>query len=149
MSIRRLFLLLIVVVFLLDQVAKTLVFSTISAEESLPVIKGALYFSIVKNTGSAFGLKVPAAVPVLISFAALAAIIKSRNAFLKKLETAIPLALLSGGILGNLMDRLLFGYVRDFIDFRIWPAFNVADSALIIALLWLIINSLKKKIKNY
>lgn len=40
------------------------------------------------------------------------------------------MALIMGGAIGNLFDRLLFGYVVDFLDFKIWPVFNVADSAI-------------------
>ena len=56
----------------------------------------------------------------------------------------IPLGLIIGGILGNLYDRIFLGYVIDFIDFRVWPVFNAADSALTIAVVWLVIYLWKK-----
>ena len=52
--------------------------------------------------------------------------------------------LLLGGTIGNMADRLFYGHVTDFIDFRIWPVFNVADSAVTISVIFLIILLWKK-----
>ena len=51
----------------------------------------------------------------------------------------VAFSLILGGALGNLIDRLRFGYVIDFLDFRIWPVFNIADSAITIGIILLII----------
>jgi signal peptidase II len=59
----------------------------------------------------------------------------------------IPLALVLGGTFGNLIDRFRFGFVIDFLDFRIWPAFNLADMAITIGVIGLIIYLLFKKDK--
>lgn len=53
-----------------------------------------------------------------------------------------PLVLLLGGAVGNLIDRLRFGYVIDFIDFRFWPVFNVADSCITVGIVWLLLTSI-------
>ncbi|GAJ17757.1 unnamed protein product, partial [marine sediment metagenome] len=62
-------------------------------------------------------------------------------------ETQIQIftALILGGTLGNLIDRIKFGYVIDFLDFQIWPAFNLADSAITIGVIGLIIYLIRKK----
>ena len=53
--------------------------------------------------------------------------VKPENRYVK-----ISLALILGGALGNLVDRVLLGYVVDFLDFRIWPVFNIADSCVVV-----------------
>jgi len=53
--------------------------------------------------------------------------------------------LILGGALGNLIDRVRFGYVVDFLDFRIWPVFNIADSAITIGTILAILHLLKRK----
>lgn len=54
----------------------------------------------------------------------------------------IPLVLLLGGAAGNLIDRLRFGCVIDFIDFRVWPVFNFADSCITVVIFWLLLSKL-------
>ena len=60
----------------------------------------------------------------------------------------IPLALVFGGALGNLLDRVMYGFVIDFIDFNFWPAFNIADSAITVGVIFLIIYVIKNKPKK-
>ena len=131
--------------------------------ESRPVL-GDQFFCLtyVENTGIAFGLN--AGSPIFLTlFSALASIFLiyflltsrrgSLNLYPKTVQLA--LALILGGALGNLIDRLLFGRVTDFLDFDFpdaimvrWPAFNVADSAVTAGvILWcsyLVISSLRK-----
>ena len=57
----------------------------------------------------------------------------------------IPLSFVLGGIIGNLIDRIFFGFVRDFIDFKVWPIFNIADSFNVIGVAILIIILFKTK----
>jgi len=57
----------------------------------------------------------------------------------------LPLAFILGGIVGNLVDRVFFGFVRDFIDFKVWPIFNVADSFNVIGVAILIVLLFKSK----
>jgi len=87
-------------------------------------------FGFVFNTGSAFGLfKEYSLFLLLFSFIALGFII---YLFIKYKKYRLIFSLFLSGIIGNLIDRLMFGYVRDFIDLRIWPVFNLADSYLVI-----------------
>jgi len=105
----------------------------------------------VRNAGAAFGLfKNSAVFFILVSIAAifiisaiLARAIKQNNFSGKKLYN-FGLTLIMSGAFGNLIDRIRFGYVIDFIDVRIWPVFNIADSSITIGTFLLIIYFSKK-----
>ncbi|MEE8352850.1 MAG: signal peptidase II, partial [Dehalococcoidales bacterium] len=93
----------------------------------------------VRNTGAAFGILPgqPTALKIvaIIGILALVAIIllaRRRFPYLISRGTTVGASLLLGGATGNLIDRLRFGQVTDFIDVGMWPAFNVADSAIVI-----------------
>jgi len=103
---------------------------------------GILRLTHIHNTGAAFGLfpgqsfalTIVSAVGIaLILFWAL--FMHNRYPLLANMPNRIALGLVLGGTVGNLIDRIHFGYVIDFIDFRVWPAFNVADSAVIIGVI--------------
>ena len=121
-------------VVLLDQLTKFLALTFLASQDTFPVIPGALYFSLVHNTGIAFGL-------LREHESILLALITLSLLFLSfwgaRLKNSIPavrwgFALILGGAIGNWIDRLRFGAVIDFIDLRVWPVFNVADSAITI-----------------
>lgn len=136
----------IILVLLIDQVSKVFISSKLSLGQSIPIIKNALHITFVKNTGAAFGLFknstyffIGVSVTAIIIIGAM--LIKSiRNKGLLD----IGLILIMSGALGNLIDRVRFGYVIDFIDFRVWPVFNIADSAITIGTALLIISFIKK-----
>ena len=92
----------------------------------------------IHNTGSAFGLNFGGAIPILLSIVAIGIIFYYRKPILKSKMLAILSALILGGAVGNLIDRIAFGFVRDFINLKIWPAFNVADAGLTIGVIGLI-----------
>ena len=130
-------------VVVLDRYTKWLVATRISLHDSITVIKRIFYITHVENRGAAFGIfnDSPAqwkiGLLVLFSIAALvivsALLWKSRHAMT---ASAIGLSLILGGAVGNLWDRLLSGRVVDFLLVYIgsyqWPAFNVADSAIVV-----------------
>jgi signal peptidase II len=126
--------------YLLDQVTKWLVLRFISTDEFVPVIPGFFYLVQVHNTGAAFGmLKDNNLFFMLLALAALVlvAVFARRGAFADA-PSRFGAALLVSGVLGNLTDRILHGYVVDFLDVVLpwyghWPAFNVADSAICVA----------------
>ncbi len=135
-------------VFLLDQISKTLISRNFSLNESAEIIKNIFYLTIVHNTGAAFGIfKNQTLFFIIVSILAVIAgamyIKKSLNI---PFTIKIALGLILGGTLGNLVDRLRFGYVIDFLDFKIWPVFNLADSAITVGAFLLIIGLLKKKL---
>ena len=90
------------------------------------------------NTGTAFGLLKNASWFFIVFAAAVSVFLILRY---KTFDNSMQplLGLILGGALGNLLDRLLYGAVIDFIDFHFWPAFNVADSAVSIAVILLLI----------
>ncbi len=134
----------------LDQSSKLLVAGSMSLYESISVIP---FFNItyVHNTGAAFSFLSDAGGWQRWLFAALAVVISAVLAVwlarLQKHETllAVALALVLGGALGNLVDRLLYGYVIDFLDVYYrqwhWPAFNIADSAISLGVFLMLLES--------
>ncbi len=135
----------------LDQWTKQLVLRSISLEEPLIVISGFFHLVNVTNTGAAFGsFRNNNTFFIVISSIALLIVVvfllrrRSRDVW-----RDVSLALLLAGILGNLTDRLLYGHVIDFLLFDLhipyahpWPAFNVADSCISIAVVLFIIQSI-------
>ena len=118
-----------ILVFIIDQLVKHLVVSTMHLGQSLPVIKGIFHITYVLNPGAAFGmLEHQRWFFILVALAA----VLLGAAFYKKLQQESFLmrsgaGLLLGGAVGNLADRIQSGLVVDFLDFRIWPVFNIAD----------------------
>jgi len=134
----------------LDQLTKQLVLRFISPYEARIIVPD--FFSLVNvtNTGAAFGsFKGNNVFFILISIIALVVVtILLLRARLRDAWRDLSLALLLAGILGNLTDRLLYGHVIDFLLFNLhvryadpWPAFNVADSCISIAVVLFIIHS--------
>ncbi len=128
----------IICVLFIDQITKILVLKNLKPNVSLPLINNVFNLTYVKNTGTAFGLFLnQTTLFIIISIITSIAIIlylkfPSLFKIKTKLQVSIELALclILGGAMGNLIDRIRFGYVIDFLDFRIWPVFNVADSAI-------------------
>jgi len=118
-------------VIVLDQVTKSWIVSHMVPGQSIPE-GGPIAITYVRNTGAAFGLL--ANQSLLISFAALVGIAAIFLYYVhppfQTLWIRASLGLILGGAIGNLIDRLRLGYVTDFIDLRVWPVFNVADSCI-------------------
>lgn len=133
-------------ILVLDQFTKYIIKQNFQLNQSISIIKNILHLTYVTNTGSAFGLfKGFNFVFILFSFIVVIVIVhylKKINQNEKLLQFSIGLLL--GGTIGNLIDRLAYGSVIDFIDFRIWPVFNIADSAVTISIILLIILLWKK-----
>ncbi len=117
----------------IDQFTKALIRRTLLPGQSLPIWPGVFHLSYVQNPGAAFGLlknqtglfvAVTAVVVVAILF--YASRLQPHMALLRW-----AMALVLGGAIGNLIDRLRFGYVVDLFDFRVFPVFNVADIAIV------------------
>ena len=135
------FLAVTVIVFVLDRVSKIAAVMFLSDVSTLPVFSPVFHLTLVRNPGGAFGLF--PGFHFLFSWVALAAIAVLISLYLngkwRKKTGELPLALILGGALGNLYDRFFFGGVIDFLDFRVWPVFNVADSCItigVVLLLW-------------
>ena len=132
---QKLFLGLAAIVLLLDQATKYIVKSSMAIGQSIKL--GIFDITYSTNTGVAFGLmKDSATLSVFLAFIVIGAIMYWYDEIDDK--TAIPVALILGGTIGNLVDRVLHSRVIDFIDFRIWPIFNIADACLTIGVLLLV-----------
>lgn len=137
--------LLIIIVIILDQLTKYIVSKYMQVSQSIPLIKNILHITYIQNTGAGFGiLKGWNTILIFVSLIIVGIILFYFDRIIKEEQIHIPIALILGGAIGNIIDRIFLGYVIDFIDFRIWPAFNVADSCVTIGALWLIFYFWKK-----
>ena len=137
------------IIFFLDQLSKFIITKNLLLNQSVPIIKGVFHFTLVHNRGAAFGiLKNQIPLFIITSTIAILLIFLGLRASPKKPSVYnLSLALILAGALGNLIDRFSSGYVIDFLDFRIWPVFNIADSSITagtIMLGWLILRSRDK-----
>jgi signal peptidase II len=139
-----------------DQLTKALILTNLPLHKSIPVIEGIFNITHILNPGGAFGLMaemsavVRTVVFLFISSLAVGLIfyfyIKTPRGYT---FLAVGFALIFGGAIGNLIDRVRFGMVVDFLDFYIgkhhWPAFNIADSAITVGIFIFIYHLLLKK----
>lgn len=140
----------VVIVLVLDQLTKFMVQnSAVLQTQSIPVIPGFFYLTYVKNTGaawSAFADKTQ--LLALVSAVAVGVMLWYVITRKPKKWILFALALMIGGAAGNMIDRIWLGYVRDFFDFYPFgynfPVFNVADIAVTIGVIMLILASLKE-----
>ena len=149
-------LLIALTVLLLDRITKWAIAQTIPLEDAINIIPGFFRLTHLENTGAAFSLFADSPSPfrttLLVGFsvAALAVVSvllwKDRNRFH---SGTLALSLILGGAIGNLWDRLSDGKVTDFLDFYIgvhhWPPFNVADSAIVVGALLLLLRMFRKE----
>jgi len=132
------FFLIALLVVALDQLTKIWIRSNLAIGQSLPET-GFFRLTYVHNTGAAFGLFQDQSVPLTIVASIGVVVLLVYALFIyrrfPRLDSRLgkpALGLILGGTVGNLVDRLRFGYVTDFIDIGIWPAFNLADSAVVV-----------------
>ena len=139
----------IVAIIALDQWSKWAIKTSFNLYQSKPVIQDLLHFTYVTNDGMAFGLSFPGGKHVLLIMTIL--LTGFIVGFLWKEKNGHPLikyglALILSGAIGNLIDRLLYGKVVDFLDLMIgnfhWYIFNVADSSVTIGMILFIIHSI-------
>ncbi len=117
---------------LADQAGKLAAARALSPGESIPVIRNVFHITIVHNTGAVFGLFRGMNFLLVLSSSLFLVFLFYYYSRLEKEYPGfyIPAGLIAGGAAGNLIDRLRFGYVIDFLDFRVWPVFNIADAAI-------------------
>lgn len=138
--------LVILAILSLDQLTKFLIAKILYPGQSLPIIKGVFHLTLVHNRGAAFGiLKNQVPFFIISSLFAIILIFLNLKENNKEKLYNISLSLILTGAIGNLIDRIFLGYVVDFLDFRIWPVFNIADSAITIGAIMLGITLLRPK----
>jgi signal peptidase II len=144
---RRTIIPIVLLVIATDQITKYIINYYIGIYDSVRIFPF-LHIVNVRNTGAAFGMLkgIDSNFFIFISIIAIVFVIIMLK---KKTYNSFGLSLLLGGAIGNLIDRLIYGYVIDFIDISFgrfhWPAFNVADSSLTIGIAIILITSILKK----
>ena len=121
----------------LDRLTKILFSRILDINESIALIRNIVHFTLVHNTGIAFGLfkdcgAVFVIMPLILTGLLIYNIYYYRHSEHLNRTYIMAFSLILGGAIGNLIDRIMLGYVVDFIDLRVWPVFNIADSAITI-----------------
>ena len=137
-----------VLVLIIDQVSKSLIEIFFKLNESVVVIKDFFYITVAHNTGGAWSIfSDHSYLFIVASIIAIVLLIKFMFGFKNNLRNNIAFACLFGGIFSNLADRIFLGYVRDFLDFKIfgydYPIFNIADVTIVIGVILLIVAVIK------
>ncbi len=137
----------ILIIILFDQLTKFFIVQNFYLGESAAVIENIFHITYITNTGTAFGMLQKYG-SILLIFSIIAIILISILVFKQKthsLTHSLALSLILGGAFGNLFDRIFRGEIIDFLDFRIWPIFNIADSAITVGIAILFIHSITAK----
>jgi signal peptidase II len=127
-------------IFFVEFIIKTFLRTNLSGQ-SIPVIENIFHISVIFNTGAAFGmLQKQTSLLIFIGlFFIFIFFLFMKSEKNKNLVFLISCGLIAGGAVSNLYDRIFLGFVVDYIDLRVWPVFNIADSAItcgIILLFW-------------
>ncbi len=152
-SVKRIWIIAFICVFF-DQLIKDVLLMFMGMGQSIPLIKGFLSITLVSNTGAAFSMFSSGTIGLII-FSVIALnliyflLIKGKN--LSKFEMTIY-GMLIGGIIGNLIDRIAYFYVIDYLDFNLFgynfPVFNLADILIVVSLLLFILREIKGDIHD-
>ncbi len=141
------------IVLAIDQITKVAASIFLNINQSVKIINNFFYFTLCHNEGAAWGLF--SNTKIIIGIGTVIALITIYHfiyCFKQNKRNNIAFGLLLGGLSGNLIDRLLFGYVRDFFDFYIfgydYPVFNIADICIVIGVILLIIAVIKGEDTN-
>ena len=133
-------------VILIDQISKFAIRNSMHLSQSIPVVKNIFHITYIQNLGAGFGILQQQRLFLILVSAAVACIILFYSKKIGKKDRLLQViaGIVLGGTVGNLIDRIIYGYVIDFLDFRIWPVFNIADSAVTIGVILLIVYYWKK-----
>ncbi len=149
----ELFIALCAVVFL-DRLTKFLVLSSLQDKGSVAIIPGIFHLTFTVNSGAAFSiLSGKNTFLIFLSLMVIIFIIYSYFKLKPTRITSVGVGLILGGAISNLLDRFLFSGIVDFIDFRVFPVFNIADSGISIGVIMLIAyyaweDFVKKKVRR-
>lgn len=136
------------IVLAIDQISKIVASISLELNHSIKVISNFFYLTLCHNSGAAWGLFSNAQFIIAIgTVVAMVIIYHFIYCFKQNKRNTLAFGFLIGGLAGNLIDRILFGYVRDFLDFYIFkydfPVFNVADICIVLGVILLIIAIIK------
>ena len=134
---------------MIDLLIKIIVINFMELYDTIKIIPGFFNITYVRNTGAAFSILEDSRIFfIVITFIALIVIylFLLKDKVLNKYQTFLY-SMLIGGIVGNLVDRIIYGYVIDYLSFNIFgysfPVFNIADSFIVISVILLVLNELK------
>lgn len=141
-------------ILLFDQISKSLIEIYFNLNESFVIVKDFFNITVAHNTGGAWSiLNNHSYLFIIFSVVALIVLIRFMFQFKNNLRNNIAFACTVAGIMSNLADRLFLGYVRDFLDFKVlgydYPIFNIADIAIVVGVLLLIVAIFKGEDKKY
>ena len=143
-----------IIFFIIDQIAKILVIKYIDINNSIELLKNFFYLTYTHNEGAAFSILTGQRI-LLILIATIILIILFNYIRKNKVKEKIDIlafSLIIGGSLGNLIDRIVRGYVVDFLDFKIfgynYPIFNLADTFIVVGVFLLLILTFRKEHNN-
>ncbi len=141
-------------ILLFDQLSKSLIEIYFKLNESFVIVKDFFSITVAHNTGGAWSiLNNHSYLFIIFSVVALIVLIRFMFQFKNNLRNNIAFACTVAGIMSNLADRLFLGYVRDFLDFKVlgydYPIFNIADIAIVVGVLLLIVAIFKGEDKKY
>ncbi len=137
-----------IIILIIDQVSKCIIDTFIKLNDNIYVIKNFFYITNIHNDGAAWGIfSNKVILLILCTFIALIIIYRYMCTFKNNKRNIIAFGLLTGGIIGNLLDRLFLGFVRDFIGIYIFnysfPIFNISDSCTVLGVILLIVSIIK------
>ena len=137
------------IIFILDEATKQVIAVTMKPSQTIPLLKNILHLTYVQNRGAAFGLfygkhwiLIPAGIALITVLFYYYFRYRESN------WIRMPLGLIIGGSLGNIFDRIFRHYVVDFIDFRFWPVFNLADIMINIGVFLIVLRLMLSKEKE-
>jgi signal peptidase II len=128
-------------ILIVDQLSKFYISRVFEPYMSQPLVDGVLHITYVQNTGAAFGILADRTkIFIFVAIVIVVVMLRyfkyvPRDNYLLRLGLTLGLS----GAIGNLIDRIRLGYVIDFIDFKVWPVFNVADSAIFLGVIALLL----------
>ena len=134
----------------IDITSKLLISNLMLEEESINIIPNFFSITYAKNTGVAFSLLEGSRIPIII-ITILIIVVVFKYIYNKRIipQEQLAISLILGGAIGNLIDRIIYGYVIDFLDFKLgnynYPIFNIADSAIVIGVIIYIIINIKNE----
>jgi len=140
-----------IILFIIDQISKILVIKYIDINNSIELIKNFFYLTYTHNEGAAFSILTGQRIFLILIAITILVILFNyirKNKIKNKVET-VAFSLIIGGSLGNLIDRIVRGYVVDFLDFKIlgynYPIFNIADTFIVVGVFLLLILTFRKE----
>ncbi len=142
-------LIIFLLVLLADQYTKLIVQQDMIVGQSIPIIHRIFHFTYVQNTGGAFGIlrgrtNFFIVVSIIVILFIIYFMLKEEK---KDTFVQVVFSIVLGGAISNLIDRMRLGYVVDFVDLQVWPVFNIADSAISVGMVLLLIRLFFRKEK--